>query len=224
MEIGHVKLLAAVVAFLAAVCLVAAGAAHAAFPLQPEDDGLVDGRAASFGFGLDPGERRAKVVFLDDAARGAFNPRSATWAEDGWRGESPWSTDGRVEWNMRVFPGFYVWRLCSVGDDTEADVECDLQPELRRVRVGEGRLRPCRGEFAVGFFRHLAVHGTNCAVAGDVMRRWLKRVRFGRRQPPAEVRVGKWGCRLRLIQTEENPYGRLTCTRGARVVRNYGVS
>ena len=207
----------------ACACAVSAPPARAAFPVRPDEDGLVNGRKAVFDFGFDPGERRAKVVLVDDGDDGAYDPGSAVWQDQG-RAESPWSTDGHITWNTRMFPGFYTWRLCSVGDATDPSTECDLQPEIRLVRVAEGNLNPCRGDFAGGFFRHLAVHRTSCGNAAGVMRAWLKRSRFGRRTPPKRLRVGHWSCRLRMFQTDENPYGQLTCTRGHRIVRNYGVS
>jgi hypothetical protein len=220
---GRCSTLAFAAAALCCLALSPVAPAHAAFPVKPDDNALLDGRQAVFRFGFDPGERRAKVVVVDDSEEGAHQPGASVW-RDTYRLESPWSLDGRIEWNMHVFPGFYTYRLCSVGDATDPSDECDLQPEIRSVRVAEGNLRPCRGEFAYGFFRNLAQRRAGCGAAAAVVRAWVKKSRFGHRGPPTRLRVGRWACRLRVFETEENPYGQLTCTRGRRVVRVYGLS
>jgi hypothetical protein len=204
---------------------IVAASARAAFPTEPLDGGTVNGPAGTFAFQLEPGDRRAKIVAVED--NGLSDPSDPD--DDYWnyndRLESPWSTTGQITWHMGVFPGFYAWRLCVVNEETASDDECDLQPEIRFVKVAEGDLLPCRASFVAGFFRYLAVARAGCGTAARVARAWIKRSRFGRRGVPKRLRVGRWRCQFRLMQTDENPYGRITCTTSKRrVVRFYGVS
>jgi hypothetical protein len=84
----------------------------------------------------------------------------------------------------------------------------------------------CSGTANSGFFTNLTERGTTCARARRVMKQWIKSSGFGsRRDPRKTTRVGIYRCRLAIIQTDENPYGRVVCkSTSGKFVRFYGFS
>ena len=196
-------------------------AAGAAYPVSPDDGAIVDVRDLVFSVGFDPGDLRAKVLVLDDGL-------GYELTDDAWQpgaAESPWLTPDRAAWARHVRPGFYAWRLCAVDDETDPDEECDLAPEIRFVTVIDGAWRPCRGTYHAGFINHISQRRASCMKAHRITRSWIRRSRLGLRPPPRRLRVGRYRCKFQLFVTEENPYGRTTCTAsGGRRVRFYGTS
>lgn len=87
--------------------------------------------------------------------------------------------------------------------------------------------RHCHQTAAGGFFVHLRVRGASCATGSHVMHRWIQKSGFAANKSPLRrrVRVHAWRCRLVLVQTSENPYGRVTCKAShRRWLRFYGYS
>ena len=86
------------------------------------------------------------------------------------------------------------------------------------------KTKRCSGSVAYGFFTDIRVTNTSCPNAMGVLRRWVKRSGFGTQTPPAKLKVGRWTCRLVMVEGEDNPYGRLTCRRPHKRIRAYGRS
>lgn len=84
--------------------------------------------------------------------------------------------------------------------------------------------RDCTGTAFHGFYRDLSVKKTSCATGRRVMRSYGRRHnREGR--PPRRVALGEWTCRLKIMQGESVPYGRVDCkATGSQQIRFYGFS
>jgi hypothetical protein len=86
---------------------------------------------------------------------------------------------------------------------------------------------PCSSQIdSYQFWRYLQVQHTTCVTAARVGRAWVRR--FARHDPPQFPKgrhtVRGYSCRLQFPSYTENPYGRVTCSRGAARIRFYGIS
>lgn len=79
----------------------------------------------------------------------------------------------------------------------------------------------CAGKYDVGgnpsgfndFWKSISVRYVSCHTGRDITVRYIKRTSGNpSRYLNRHVRIGGWTCTLRLIQTHDNPYGKVTCT------------